>query len=195
MSSQPTENAEVTADTESPAASAADIAGSARWLAALLGIETLPSGYTVAIFHNDGGGAPIEHFTLDNRPLDDNAELLLATIQYTAIHHQVAHFAGKATDEEWAAGIARLTELGDFDEELTIAEMQAGRERIQAAKTGGGPLAALLASAETGGPQVMVIRGPEDMAALRAQLASLLGEEDEPEDEQAGIRSEAISHL
>lgn len=189
MTSQPTEET-----TATPEEQAAKIAGAVQWLAALLGAEAMPAGYTVAVFHEDGIGTPFEYFEWDGRPIDgDNAALLLASIQYSILYHQVAHHAGKASDEEWAAAIARVTELGDYDGELTAGKMQEGRDRIQAAKTGGGPLATLLASGKA--PQTIVIRGPEDMAALRAQLASILGGEDEPEDEQGSIRGEAISHL
>ncbi len=155
MSSQP----------ETAAEQVATISGSARWLAALLGVTTMPAGYTIAVFHDDS--KPIEHFTLKDRPVEgDNPELLLASIQYTILHHQAAHFAGAAGDSDWAAAIARITERGDFGNDLSVGEMQAVRTRIQAAESEHGLMAALLAATE-----------------------------EDPESEAGGIRGEAIRYL
>jgi hypothetical protein len=143
------------------------------WLATLLGTTTTPTGYTVALFHE--GTSPIEHFTISGRPIDDDAELLLAAIQFVVLNHQVAHFARQASNDDWEAAMARLTEAGDFGGNLTVEKMRDFREELR-----------------TGIPDSV-------MAALAAALHGdkeaahrLLGA---PEQEPGTIRSEAITYL
>jgi hypothetical protein len=108
------------------------------------------------------------------------------------LHHQVAHFASTASDEEWAAAIARVTELGDYDSDLTVAAMQEGRAQVQAAKSGPDGLKAALQAAVGDTADIRVIRGAEELKQI---LAGLSDGQPEPETEAGGIRAKAISYL
>jgi hypothetical protein len=147
-----------------------DVRRSITWLAALLGTDHMPDNYTVGLFHD--GPTAIEHFNLNGRPINsDDAERVLTSIQFAALHHQVAHFADTTTDEEWETAMERVAALGDIGGNLTVQAMREGRTRLKET-TGGGSLMAALAAALDGdiGTLRAAVSG-DDGVALRNLLS------------------------